>query len=231
MREHDEAPLRYHTKTKEVTIMLKRVITVLCLICLVAVLLCGCTNNKATNSATETTADTQAQTFPSPKDSYTLEEITNAFRYGSEQPQDMSTMLMRDMNEIKRRLGDKEPVYVSDEYALCEYKCVNGGSLYVAFWNEPEEYNYYPIEFVAFTMKELCFDDFDIVQLHSSTLQDVEAVDPATSVTYIDYGEEKYTTHLTKDGIIKINYVETEGETVADSIEILHQNPVKCFYN
>ncbi len=213
--------------------MKKYLVLIMCALCALSFAACNDDGAYIDTNPTESTSHIAADevgTFPSAKNSYSFSEIKDAFNYCSDQPSDMSTMLPKDMDEVRARLGDKAPVYVSDEFAICEYKCDNGGSLYVAFWDVAEECDYYSIEFVAFTMKKLCFDDFDSIQLHTSTLRDVGEIDPATATTYIDYGEEKYTTHLTKDGIVKINYIDADGNLVADSIEILHQDLVKHFY-
>lgn len=181
-------------------------------------------NNIHTNSSSDDELSRNMVTYLEKKDMYNINEIKDAFMYASKQPERLSTCLLRDMEEIRKKLGTKEDIYITDELAYCQYDCNNGGCLYVVFWDKPEDYDYYPIELVCFSMKELCFNDFDSVQQHMSTLQDIEGIDPATSITYIDYGEEKYSTHLTRDGLVKISYVDANGTIVVDSIDVTHQN-------
>ena len=212
---------------------MKRVLFLLMCILIVMISVTACNSEDAGNpsvsisSSQDIKLSGDVNSYPKAKDSYNIYEIKEAFQYGSEQPKDMSTLLMRDMDELRKKVGINDSIYISDELAYSEYKCDNGGSLYVVFCDMPEEYDYFPIELVAFTMKDLCFDDFDRVQIGTTTIDDVEAIDPAVKVTYINYGEEKYTTHFTKDGIVKFNYTDGDEGTIVNSIEVLHQSVVK----
>lgn len=135
------------------------------------------------------------------------------------------------MNEIKNKLGDSVTTRISDTMAYCTYPCENGGVFYVVFWDAPQLYDYYPIEFVSFSVKPLTLDNFDSIKVGESTLEDVTEIDPAVEVTYIDYGEEKFTTHLTKDGIVKNNYATISDKVVVDSVEVIYQDLVALLNN
>lgn len=149
---------------------------------------------------------------------YSYDEIKTAFEYASEQPASMSTILLKDMGKIREILGNGTTHRISETNVCSKYNCTNGGKLFVIYDDKTADYDI--ISNVFFSMKKLKYSNFNNIQAGISTLDDIKEIDPASDITYINYSNEKYTTHLTENGIVKINYDIVDGKEIVESISI-----------
>ena len=149
---------------------------------------------------------------------HTINEIKNAFEYASKQPESMNTAQLKDMDKIRKILGNGITRHISETISYSVYNCINGGKLFIFYDDKTADYDM--ILDVYFFMKKLRYDTFNSIKPGVSTLDDIKKIDPASNITYINYTDEKYTTHFTEDGIIKINYNIIYGKEIVKSINL-----------
>lgn len=154
----------------------------------------------------------------------TVNEIKSTFKLTAEQPSSKNTLELKDMEKVREKLGSGIVRRVSKTDAYSVYNCENGGKLYVFF--DDTTLDYERIICSMFSMGNLTKDNFNEISVNKSKLTDVEQVDPATQITYIDYGDEKFSTHFTSDGILKIHYKNLDNQLIVSSIDLYNKDLV-----
>lgn len=152
----------------------------------------------------------------------TVKEIREAVEYSAKTPSASDTVYSRDMKNIRLILGEGQERRISEKSAYSVYNCENGGKLYILF--DDKTLDYEAIDCAVFSLKNLSRKDFDKLQVNKSDFADVKKLDPAAEINFIDYGNEKFSSHFTRDGVITINYEEADDSLTVKSVDINYED-------
>ena len=138
------------------------------------------------------------------EEKFSDKDIKKVINYSAPVDENKDTMPLKDLKKVEEILGQGVTRDVNEEnkYRLYNY---DDGNLYV-FYTDSKIVDYDSIIFAVASEKNPGKIDFSNIKTGSSTIDDVEKIDPATKKSLVTSGKDYYTIHLTDSGIIFIHY-------------------------